>query len=100
MWVRRSFSCLCSLWCVSVLASAERVEGDAMTIEQRYHRRLARKYGQMVDGIIRSNGNSCLIRWCRFDADYRGKDSLYGYAKDAAWHAFMAHPELRPEGSR
>lgn len=66
-----------------------------MTEQQKYHRQLARKYGQMIHMIVKAGSSSCLLRWGRYDTDYRGKNSLYEYAKNAAWHAFKAHPELR-----
>lgn len=68
-----------------------------MTKEQKYHRRLSAKYGQMIRSIVKVGGSSCLLRWGRYDVDYRGKNSLYEYAKSAAWHAFQAHPELRED---
>lgn len=57
-----------------------------MTKEQKYHRRLARKYGA-----------GSIEHWAAIDAipTYYGKFSAYWYAKMAAWHAFKAHPELR-----
>lgn len=60
-----------------------------MTREQKYHRRLARKYGK--DIFLYAAAQDC--------SEYRGKFSAYWYAKQAAWHAFKAHPELRDPGA-
>lgn len=59
-----------------------------MTKEQIYHRRLARKYGKKAIEKIAS----CLYHGYR---DYRGVHSPYMLAKESAWHAFRAQPELR-----
>ncbi len=56
-----------------------------LTKEQKYQRRLARKYGL---GAIQ-HGSEVI--------GYYGKFSVYWYARTAAWHAFRAHPELRGE---
>lgn len=57
-----------------------------MTKEQIYHRRLARHYGKKV--AIR-------VHWVVDDPNYRGAGSVYSLAKESAWHAFRAHPEMR-----
>lgn len=57
-----------------------------MTVEQRYHRRLARKYGLLAVGFALSG--TC-------DPDYHGYMSLHSTVRAALWHAFKAHPELR-----
>ena len=58
-----------------------------MTVEQKYHRRLARKYGKRAA-----------------ERAMQGMDKVYEpftirsvaeVAREAAWHAFQAHPELR-----
>lgn len=59
-----------------------------MTTEQKYHRRLARKYGK---------GAVFKVHWVKDNHDYDGAFSVYCLAKSAAWHAFKAHPELREE---
>lgn len=57
-----------------------------MTTEQKYHRRLARKYTKKA--IAR-------LFWWPHEPDYRGAGSAYEAVRAAAWHAFQAHPELR-----
>jgi hypothetical protein len=54
-----------------------------LTPEQKQQRRLARKYGEDIFDYAVNQPN------------YYGTFSVYWYAKQAAQHAFRAHPELR-----
>lgn len=60
-----------------------------MTAEQRNHRRLARKYGRRA-AVAASAGQGIVYE------PFTIRD-IATVAKQAATHAFEAHPELRPE---
>ena len=58
-----------------------------MTKEQIYHRRLARKYGKRAA--------ESALAGCETVYEPFTIRTVAKVAREAAWHAFQAHPELR-----